>query len=377
MNSKPSDEITTRLNAIREQRGFSASALADLVGVTRQTIYAIEKGSFIPNTAVALRLARALGVSLEDLFRLPSPPQTQAASERVTLLPLQETTYSGQPVQLCDVDGRLMAAPYAPASWFLPASDGVIAGRKATYRKAKVNLHEPAAGFSNRLLLAGCDPAMAIVARHVELQGTKVVLLHQNSSQALLLLKQGYVHIAGTHLRDEHSGELNLAIIHKLFAPDSVGVISFAAWEEGLVVANGNPKSIRGVRDLARKDVTFVNRELGAGSRMLLDGELKKLKVEPERVRGYHHAAPGHLAAAWQVKTGVADCCLATQAAARLFGLNFIGLQSSRYDLVVRKQHLSLPAVQVLFDVLSRLSFRQELRGVSGYDIEVTGERIL
>ena len=129
--------------------------------------------------------------------------------------------------------------------------------------------------------------------------------------------------------------------------------------------------------DLGRKDILFVNRESGAGSRVLLDGQLRKLKIEPRRVRGYDCRAPGHLAAAWQVKTGAADCCLATQTAARLFGLDFIPLQSSRYDLVVRKERMNLPAVQVLFDVITRRAFRLELRGVAGYDTEVTGRRAL
>ena len=377
MKKKPLDEITNRLGVVREQRGLSASALADTVGVTRQTIYAIEKGSFVPNTLVGLRLARALGVSLEDLFRLPEPGSTGPYSEKVTLLPSEEELYPGQPVQLCDVDGRLMAAPCAPAPWFLPASDAVIAGRPMTRRRAKVDLHEPAIGFQNRLLLAGCDPAMAIVARHLEPEGIKVILLHQNSSQALSLLKQGYVHIAGTHLRDERTGESNVSAIQKLFAADSVAAVSFAIWEEGLVVAHGNPKSIGGVQDLARKDIVFLNREPGAGSRILLDSQLKRLKLEPGRVRGYEHTAPGHLAAAWQIKSGAADCCLATQAAARIFGLHFIALEASRYDLVVRKQNLNLPAIQVLFDIITRLNFRLELKGVGGYDTQVTGGRVL
>ena len=377
MKNKSTQEVTNNLAAVREQRGLSASALARMVGVSRQTIYAIEGGSYIPNTTVGLRLARALAVSVEDLFSLPQPLKSERQSENVTLLPSFQALGPGQPVQLCDVDGHLMAALSAPPSWYLPASDAVISGRTPVRSKAKVHLHEPGANFRNRLLLAGCDPAMAVVARYLQPAGIELVLLHQNSSQSLSLLKRGHVHIAGTHLRDEKSGESNVSAISGLFPPGSVAAISFAVWEEGLVVANGNPKHIEGVQDLARKRITFLNRESGAGSRFLLDRHLKRLKLDPKRVRGYDRMARGHLAAAWEVKTGATDCCIATQAAARVFGLDFIPLETSRYDLVVRKQHLKLPGIQALFDAINRLSFRLELNSVGGYNTAVTGSRIL
>ena len=348
-----------------------------MVGVSRQTVYAIERGSYIPNTTVGLRLARALAVRVEDLFSLPDPLKSERQSENVTLLPSWQAPHPGQPVQLCDVDGHLVASPAALPSWYLPASDAVIAGRPPVRNKAKVRLHEPEANFSNRLLLAGCDPAMAVLARYLQPAGIELVLVHQNSSQSLSLLKRGHVHIAGTHLRSEITGESNVSAIGKLFPADSVAAISFAAWEEGLVVANGNPKHIKGVADLARKSVTFVNREPGAGSRFVLDTHLKRLQLDSTHIRGYDRTAPGHLAAAWEIKAGAADCCVATKAAARVFGLDFIPLETSRYDLVVRKRHLKLPSIQALFDVMNRLSFRLELNNVGGYNTAVTGGRIL
>ena len=377
MKKKLTQEITNKLAAVRKQRALPASALARMAGVTRQTIYSIERGSYIPNTAVGLRLARVLAVGIEDLFSLPECLEPERKSENVTLLPSFEELHPGQPVQLCDVGGRLMAAPSALQPWYLPASDAVISERSFVRGKAKVHLHQPAMDFRNRLLLAGCDPAMAVLARSLQPAGIELILLHQNSSQSLSLLKRGSVHIAGTHLRDERTGELNVSAINQLFPANSVVAISFAAWEEGLVVANGNPKHIEGMQDLARKDIRLINRELGAGSRFLLDSRLKQLKLDPKRVRGYHRTAPGHLAAAWEVKTGAADCCIATRTAACIFGLNFIPLESSRYDLVVRKQHLKLPGIQALFDVINRLSFRLELNGVGGYNTAVTGGRIL
>ncbi len=162
-----------------------------------------------------------------------------------------------------------------------------------------------------------------------------------------------------------------------MFPKNAVAVISFAMWEEGILTSRGNPKGIRGIEDLVRHDVCIVNREKGAGSRLLLDSHLERLKIDPGTVIGYQQLASGHLPAAWQVRTGAADCCIATQAAARLFGLGFIPLVSQRYDLAIRRQHLDLPTVQTLLDTLNRSSFRRELESIGGYDTRTAGQRIL
>ncbi len=216
-----------------------------------------------------------------------------------------------------------------------------------------------------------------MLARHVQAAGVELVLAHRNSSQALSLLKQGAVHIAGTHLRDESSGESNIPEIGRIFAKNRVAVVTFAVWEEGILMARGNPKEIRGVEDLARGGVRFVNREAGSGSRRLLDSHLKRLKIPSASVAGYQNLASGHLAAGWQVRTGSADCCIATQAAARLLGLDFVPLATERYDLVMRRQHVDLPVVQILLDTLTRSSFRRELESAGGYDTRSAGQRML
>jgi len=183
--------------------------------------------------------------------------------------------------------------------------------------------------------------------------------------------------VAGTHLRDEASGESNLPQIGRLFPKNSVAVIAFAVWEEGIVTARGNPKNIRGIEDFSRRDVAIVNREKGSGSRALLDSRLQGARMKSGSVRGYDQLAPGHLPAAWQVQTGAVDCCLATRAVARVFGLNFIPLVSERYDLAIRRRHLELPRIQNLLDTLSRSTFRRELEGLGGYDTRVAGQRVL
>jgi molybdate-binding protein/DNA-binding XRE family transcriptional regulator len=371
-------EVATNLAALRRKRGLSAIALAAAAGVSRQTIYAMEAGTFIPNTAVALRLARALEATVEDLFSLAgAAPAPSLRSEHAVLLPGSGAAHAGQAVQLCRVDKRLMASPPPPVPWFLPTADAVVDGRPGREGKARVRIFETDADFTNRFLVAGCDPGISVLARHAQPAGIELVLAHRNSSQALALLKEGSVHIAGTHLKDEASGESNLPQIGRLFPRNSVAVVAFAVWEEGILAAHGNPKNIRGIEDMARPDVSIVNRETGAGSRALLDSHLHRLGIAARDVRGYDRLAPGHLPAAWQVQSGAVDACLATRAAARAFGLHFVPLVTERYDLVIRRQHLDSPRMQNLLDTLARSGFRRELEGFGGYDTRVAGQRVL
>jgi len=370
--------IENNLAALRQRRGLSASSLARIVGTSRQSIYAMEAGNYLPNTAVALRLAQVLDVSVEELFTLPGTRQFERTRpEHAVILPESSAPRPGQPVQLCRVGKLLFASTPPPIPWYLPPSDAIIAGTVSDGRRANVRAYQPETGFRNRILVAGCDPAISILARHVQLAGVELVIAHRNSSQALSLLKQRCIHVAGTHLRDESSGGSNIAVITRMFSTNSVAVISFAVWDEGLLTASGNPKGIRGVEDLARKDVAIVNREPGAGSRALLDSQLARAGIGAKRVRGYNGLASGHLPAAWQVQAGMVDCCVATRAAARAFGLGFISLASERYDLAIRRSHLDMPQIPVLLDTLSRAGFRRELEGTGGYDMRTAGTRML
>jgi putative molybdopterin biosynthesis protein len=372
------NHIANHLGAHRQRRGLSAADLARAAGVSRQTIYAIESGSYVPNTAVALRLARTLEAGVEDIFSLASDaPAVPPPTEHVTLLPQPDTPHAGDPVELCRVDRRTMASVPSPLPWYLPTADAVLVDAPARAGKATVQLFHGDCDLANRILVAGCDPGISVLARHMLRAGVELVVAQRNSSQALALLKQGVIHVAGTHLRDESSGESNLPAIHRLFARKTVAVISLAVWEEGLVLAPGNPKSIRSVADFARRDVRIVNREPGAGSRILLDAQLARLGIAPQNVRGYSRVAGGHLPAAWQVRSGDADCCIATRAAARVFGLDFIPLASERYDLAIRRHHLDHPPVETLLDTLNRASFRRELEGLGGYDTSAAGRRLL
>jgi putative molybdopterin biosynthesis protein len=363
-----------RLLEMRQKRGLGAAELAADVGISRQTIYAMEAGNYVPNTIVALRLARALGCKVEELFLLEDEAPPRPEPLEAVLIAGAQAAYEGQPVQLCSVGGQLIAVAADTLDWSLPPADAVLLNQpRAKAATVRVQPFHARLDLGKRLLVAGCDPGISVLARHLRRAGVELVVINRNSTTALDLLKQGLVHIAGSHLVDADTGESNLSSVHRLFDRRAVAVIGFSNWEEGIVVARGNPKAIHAIADFAKKGVTIVNREPGAAVRFLLDAELAKLGISAKAVRGYERLARGHLPAALEVMNGNADGCIATKAAARVFGLDFVTLVRERYDLVLRKKHLDLPEMQALFDTLGRTAFRQELEAMGGYDTSPAG----
>ena len=366
--------VRNKLAEVRQRRGLTAAVLASKAGVTRQTIYAIEARRYIPNTLVALRLAQILEVSVEDLFSMAEPASTAQESTPVDLLfSRSESGQPDQPVRLAKVGRRLIGVLSPPVLGELPAADAIITGRGPGGRTLVRPIHD-AADVKSRLIIAGCDPAMPVLARQVRAQSNiELITAMCSSRQALEWLEDRKIHIAGTHLGGKSAGESNLTVIKKFFPRGGVRIVTFASWEEGLVVAAGNPKGISGVGDLVRPEVTIINRELGAGARLLLDSSLGRDGISPRKINGYAQTTSGHVLAAWHVHSGKADCCIATRAAARVFGLSFIPLASERYDLVIPEQYYSLPAVQIVLDTLNRASLRSELEALGGYDTTRTG----
>jgi molybdate-binding protein/DNA-binding XRE family transcriptional regulator len=369
--------VKNRLAEIREARGVSVSALAREVGVSRGTIYAIEAGTYIPNTEIALHLAQELEVTVEELFSLQAESATSPGDLAADLLGATPPA-KNQPVRICQVGPRWVAVPVSASPYYLPEADAIVTRAPRSTRRVDLAVFaREGPPDRKRLVLAGCDPATSLLSRMVEKEsGVEIVSAAASSKLAITWLEEGKVHIAGTHLEDPKTGEFNLPFIRQQFPDGDFRVVTFARWEEGLVVAAGNPKGIRQIEDLARKNVTFVNREPGSGSRGLLDERLHKAGIGARQVHGYDRVAFGHLAAAYCLVSGEADVCLATQSAARTFGLDFIPLRGERYDLVMRKHTADLPAVQAFLDVLQRGSLRRKLEVLAGYDTSDTGSLV-
>jgi putative molybdopterin biosynthesis protein len=366
-------QVENRLAQVRKSRGVSASDLARRVHVSRQTIYAIEAGTYVPNTEVALHLARELEVTVDELFCLRQGAQVPPESLSADVLSA-ENVEVGQPVRVCQIGSRWVSVPVTASPYYMPEADGIIKRTRRTTGRADLVVFAKEDAAQKRLILAGCDPATSLLSRMVEkISGVEIVSAAASSKLALSWLKEGKVHIAGSHLEDPRTGEFNIPFIRKAFPENDVNVVTFARWEEGLVVASRNPRGIRKIEDLGRKNVRFVNREPGSGSRALLDNLLEKSGMDAHKIKGYDRVAYGHLAAAYCVVSREADVCLATRSAAMTFGLDFLPLHSERYDLVMRKRVADLPAVKAFLDVLQRATLRRKLEVLAGYDTSETG----
>jgi len=373
MSGMEKTRVQSRLADIRKSRGVGASDLARRVRVSRQTIYAIEAGTYVPNTEVALNLARQLEVTVDELFLLQEGIRTKPDSLAAEVLSAAAPV-KGQPVRVCQIGSRWVSVPVSASPYLLPEADGIIQRTGKTAGRADLVVFAKEEASQKRLVLAGCDPATGLLAHMVEkISGVEIVSAAASSKLALSWLSEGKVHIAGSHLEDPKTGEFNLPYIRKQFPDEDFIVITFARWEEGFVVAAGNPKRIRKIEDLARKNVKFANREPGSGSRGLLDQLMQKAKMDAQKVEGYDRIAHGHLAAAYCVVSREADVCLATRSAAQTFGLDFVPLHSERYDLVMRKRTADLPAIKAFLDVLQRATLRRKLEVLAGYDTSQTG----
>jgi molybdate-binding protein/DNA-binding XRE family transcriptional regulator len=341
--------------------------------VSRQTIYAIEAGSYVPNTEVALRIAQVLEVSVESLFQLGMPEAAENNHFTTDYLGKGKPE-KGQAIRAGKVGNAWVSVPVSAVPNHLPEADGVVAEVDRKGNRPKILAFAQDASISKRLVLAGCDPAASLLAHMVErIGGVEVVHAPASSQLSLDWLRTGKVHIAGSHLEDPKTGEFNLPFIRRQFAKLDTVIVTFAEWEAGLVVAPGNPKNIRSVQDLSKQGIRLINRERGSGSRALLDKLLRSAGIPKHIVDGYDRIAAGHLAASYAVFANEADCCLATQSAARAFGLDFVTLHRERYDFVLRKESLDLSQTQTFIDVLQRATLRRKLETLAGYDTTKTG----
>jgi putative molybdopterin biosynthesis protein len=342
------------------------------LNVSRQTIYAIETGAYVPNTELALLLARELEVGFDELFSLAEDSRPSPDSLVAEVLSASAPA-PGQPVRVCQIDSRWVSVPVTATPYYMPEADGLIKRTRGNNGRADLVVLAKEASHK-RMVLAGCDPATSLLANMVErISGVEVVTAAASSKLALTWLKEGKVHIAGSHLEDPKTGEFNIPYVREQFPNEEILVITFARWEEGFVVAPGNPKRVHKTEDLARRGVRLVNREAGSGSRDLVDKVLKEANVPQTKVLGYDHAAFGHLAAAHCVLTGEADVCVATRSAAQTFGLDFVPVHSARYDMIMRKRTADLPSVKAFLDVLHRATLRRKLEVLAGYDTSETG----
>jgi putative molybdopterin biosynthesis protein len=216
------------------------------------------------------------------------------------------------------------------------------------------------------------DIALEEIAAHLN-KHVALLSLSVGSLDGLVNLRQGLCQISGSHLLD-NSGEYNIPFVRHLFPDRDVEIVTLAYRTQGLMLGTGNPKGISKVADLARPNVRFVNRNAGSGTRLWIDGELKRLGIPSDQVNGYDRVVTTHSEAASLIEMGNADVSLGLQAAAYQHGLDFIPLFDERYDLVLpREQEKPLAP---LLDYLQTASFRKILNALTGYSPVHSGEQI-
>ncbi len=199
---------------------------------------------------------------------------------------------------------------------------------------------------------------------------------HVGSLGGLAALAQGSALLAGTHLLDTATGDFNFSFLDKHLPGRQLVVINLAIRHQGLIVAPGNPKDIQGVASLARPDVRFVNRQRGAGTRILLDYHLKLSGIAPTQVLGYAQEEMTHMGVAANVQNGGADCGLGVYAAANALKLDFVPLARERYDLVLDAAHLEEPRIQALLEVIRSDAFKEKVEAMGGYETPWTGQEM-
>jgi putative molybdopterin biosynthesis protein len=196
------------------------------------------------------------------------------------------------------------------------------------------------------------------------------------SLSGIIAIKDGICHMAGAHLLDPDTGEYNLPYIHTYLNGIEVHVIHLVQREQGLIVQRGNPKKVRGLKDLLRKEITFINRQKGAGTRILLDHNLKNLALDPNQIRGYEKEEYTHMAVASMISSGMVDTGLGILSAAKAMGLDFIPITQERYDLIIPSIYFDDKKIQRVIEAIRSSDFKKMVSQMGGYDVSKTGEEL-
>ncbi|MEH2216924.1 MAG: substrate-binding domain-containing protein [Nostoc sp.] len=402
--------LCNNLKSIRTRLGMSQQELANIAGVTRQSIGGVELGQYAPSVAMSLRLAKALGCQVEDLFwfeeDLPeveailagSVPKQQRSRVSLARVGDQWIAYplvgnDAFRIEMIPADGETLAVIYPdagesvrvkelPSISKLPLAsevasnaEGEAQSQKGT-NKVLVRLLDDIDKLHNTVVIAGCTPVLSLLARATERWHPQLRIHYRfaHSKAALHSLCKGEVHIAGMHLYDPKTGEHNIPFVREALTGKSAVLITLGVWEEGLLVPPGNPRGIKTVSDLVEFGATIVTHEAGSGGQMLLERKLQEEGVPFSTVKGFTHIVHSHQDVALSVVSGIADAGISTASIAAAFGLGFIPLHSARYDLVIIKKYLEEEPVKQFLSILGHQLVRSQLEILGGYDTSKIGE---
>lgn len=329
------------------------------------------------NLFVKPLINKFLGLSLEE------GPTLKAQISRKVVSHLGKEEFIQ--VKLGKVGEKIMATPIsrgAGVTMSLVRSDGMIripASMEGIQggQEIKVSLSRTPEEIENTIVAIGShDLTIDLLANELKRTGAKTSLssAHVGSLGGLMALKRGEAHLAGIHLLDEETGEYNLPYLKRLGLGQEVVLVNLVYREQGLMVAKGNPKQIHSLQDLTREDVIFLNRQKGAGTRILLDYELRKGDIDPGKIKGYEREEYTHMAVGVAVSSGLADVGLGILSAAKVLGLDFIPVAQERYDLAILSSYYESPLLQGLLKIISGKEFCSKVVCLGGYDVSRIGE---
>jgi putative molybdopterin biosynthesis protein len=275
---------------------------------------------------------------------------------------------------------RLIKEKKIPATritgkWLFPK--GLIDEWVMTNARQSVSVEPKHSGLENQLVIAGSnDLALELLAKNVNVQHPRFTVSISNlgSLAGLIALQNGNCHIAAAHLLDLETGEYNSSFIKKHFPDLKVAVLNLTHREQGLIVKKGNPLGIQTIQQLADKKLTFVNRQEGSGTRVLLDYRLKENGIDPAGIPGYSRIAYTHMEVALEVFSGSADVGVGIFAAAKMLGLDFIPLATERFDLIIPGEICRTDAVKAVREVLNSKEFQDNVAQMGGYETRDTGK---
>lgn len=293
-------------------------------------------------------------------------------------------------VKIGKVGDRMVATPLAGGSGSITSlteADGVIripahVEGVNSLEPIRAELLKPRHSIENTIVIVGShDNTLDILADQIRdiKDGGDITLSssHVGSMGGLMSLKKGLCHLAGSHLLDEGDGSYNLSYIRQYLPDKKVRVVNLVLRDQGLIVPKGNPKGIRGIDDLCRPDIRFINRQAGSGTRILLDFKLKEAGLDHKLIDGYALDEYTHMSVVVAVLSGAADVGLGIYAAARALNLDFIPVVTEQYDLVVDEAYMDSRKIRILLETINSKTFKDRVTALGGYSTEKTGALIL
>jgi putative molybdopterin biosynthesis protein len=284
------------------------------------------------------------------------------------------------------VGKRILAAPLARGAGIITSlvhADGLVVLPRGVQgveagELVPVRLYSKMAEIERTIFCIGShDLALDLLAQFLVRRDRRLTSANAGSLGGLVALQRGEAHLAGSHLLDPETGEYNVTYLPKYLSGIPCMLMALVLREQGFMMKKGNPKNIQSLKDINKPGIGFVNRQRGAGTRVLLDYNLGLEGIQSESIQGYNMEEYTHLGVANAVASGRADCGLGIAAAAQALNLDFLPLFQERYDLVIPKEYASSQLLTPLFDIIAGKEFRSAVMAMPGYDVSVMGEMIL